>query len=49
MGLASKAGADMPIASRVAKVLFEDADPREMVEDLITRAPEPEFLGIRSE
>jgi glycerol-3-phosphate dehydrogenase (NAD(P)+) len=46
IGLASRVGADMPIASRVARVLFEDADPKEMVNELMLRAPEPEFLGI---
>lgn len=44
--LAARAGVDMPIVSRVARVLFENADPRAMVDDLIRRAPEPEFLGM---
>jgi glycerol-3-phosphate dehydrogenase (NAD(P)+) len=44
--LASKHGVDMPIASRVSRILFEGADPALMVEELLTRDPEPEFLGI---
>lgn len=48
IGLAEQAGVQMPIVERVARVLFEDADPREMVDDLIRRAPEPEFAGIRT-
>ncbi|HVL32932.1 MAG TPA: NAD(P)H-dependent glycerol-3-phosphate dehydrogenase [Actinomycetota bacterium] len=44
--LAARAGVDMPIASRVGRVLYEGADVREMVDDLLTRAPEPEFMGI---
>ncbi|MGH2829810.1 MAG: NAD(P)H-dependent glycerol-3-phosphate dehydrogenase, partial [Actinomycetota bacterium] len=46
MDLAARHGADMPIVSRVGRILFDGADPRAMVEDLIERAPEPEFLGI---
>jgi len=46
MQLADQAEVDMPIASRVAKVLYEGADVKEMVDDLLGRAPEPEFLGI---
>lgn len=44
--LAARAGVDMPIASRVGKVLYEGADVKEMVDDLLQRAPEPEFMGI---
>lgn len=44
--LARRAGVDMPIASRVGRVLYEGADVKEMVDDLLTRDPEPEFLGI---
>lgn len=44
--LAAKVGCDMPIAARVAKVLYEGADVAAMVEDLLLRDPEPEFLGI---
>lgn len=44
--LAASVGCDMPIASRVGKVLYDGADVKEMVDDLLTRAPEPEFQGI---
>jgi glycerol-3-phosphate dehydrogenase (NAD(P)+) len=44
--LAARLGVDMPIASRVARILFEGADPAAMVEELLTRAAEPEFGGI---
>jgi glycerol-3-phosphate dehydrogenase (NAD(P)+) len=44
--LADRAGVDMPIASRVGRVLYGGADVKEMVDDLLTRAPEPEFMGI---
>lgn len=44
--LADRVGCDMPIASRVGRVLYEGAGVKEMVDDLLTRAPEPEFLGI---
>jgi glycerol-3-phosphate dehydrogenase (NAD(P)+) len=47
LGLAARTGVDMPIASRVARVLFDGVHPKEMVDDLMLRAPEPEFLGIR--
>lgn len=48
--LAARAGVDMPIASRIARVLYEGAPVAAMVEDLLTRDPEPEFAGIeRSE
>jgi glycerol-3-phosphate dehydrogenase (NAD(P)+) len=46
--MAQKAGCDMPIASRVGKVLYEGADVKEMVDSLLTRDAEPEFLGIES-
>lgn len=46
MELAASAGADMPIASRVARVIYDGAEVKEMVDDLLTRAPEPEFMGI---
>jgi glycerol-3-phosphate dehydrogenase (NAD(P)+) len=46
LGLADRAGVDMPIASRVERVLFEGVHPQDMVEDLMLRAPEPEFHGI---
>ena len=44
--LAERHGVEMPIADRVRRVIHEGADAREMVEELMTRAPEPEFLGI---
>ncbi|MFY9588741.1 MAG: NAD(P)H-dependent glycerol-3-phosphate dehydrogenase [Actinomycetota bacterium] len=47
--LAERHGVDMPIAQRVRRVIHEGADAREMVEELMTRSPEPEFLGIRTE
>lgn len=46
--LAARAGVDMPIASRVGRVLSEGADVKEMVDDLLTRDPEPEFMGIQA-
>jgi glycerol-3-phosphate dehydrogenase (NAD(P)+) len=47
--LAARHGVDMPIAERVRRVIHEGADAGEMVEELMLRAPEPEFLGIRRE
>jgi len=44
--LAERNQVDMPIATRVRRVLHEGADAAEMVEELLTREPEPEFLGI---
>lgn len=44
--LAEKVGADMPIASRVGRVLYEGAEVKAMVDDLLMRDPEPEFMGI---
>jgi glycerol-3-phosphate dehydrogenase (NAD(P)+) len=46
LDLAERAGIHMPIVERVGRVLFDGADPREMVDDLIRRAPEPEFYGM---
>ena len=46
LGLAERAGVEMPISSRVARVLFDGVHPKDMVEDLMLRAPEPEFTGI---
>jgi glycerol-3-phosphate dehydrogenase (NAD(P)+) len=46
LGLADRAGVKMPITWRVAKILFEDARPEDMLEDMMIRAPEPEFKGI---
>ena len=47
--LAARHGVDMPIAERVRRVIHEGADAREMVDELMMREPEPEFLGIRKE
>jgi len=44
--LAERHGVDMPIATRVRRVLHEGADAAAMVEELLMRDPEPEFLGI---
>ncbi len=44
--LAERAGVDMPIATRVGKVLYEGADVKAMVDSLLTRDPEREFEGI---
>ena len=44
--LAERHGVDMPIAARVRRIIHEGADPAAMVEELLTRDPEPEFLGI---
>jgi glycerol-3-phosphate dehydrogenase (NAD(P)+) len=44
--LAQRVGVKMPIAWSVAKVLYEGASVHDMVEDLLTRQPTPEFAGI---
>jgi glycerol-3-phosphate dehydrogenase (NAD(P)+) len=44
--LADRHGVEMPITGRVRRVIDDGADPRAMVEELMTRDPEPEFLGI---
>jgi len=44
--LAERHAVDMPIATRVRRIVHEGADPAAMVEELLTREPEPEFLGI---
>lgn len=36
--LATKHGVEMPISDKVYKILFEDADAREAVKDLMTRS-----------
>jgi len=46
LGLADRAGVKMPIAWRVAKILFEDARPEDMLEDMMIREPEKEFRGF---
>ncbi len=47
--LGERVGVKMPIAWRVHKVLFEGVHPKDMVEDMMIRAPEPEFHGILPE
>jgi glycerol-3-phosphate dehydrogenase (NAD(P)+) len=49
LSMAEGVGCDMPIASRVGRVLYDGADVKEMVDSLLTRDAEPEFLGIVSE
>ena len=49
LAMAESVGCDMPIATRVGKVLYEGADVKEMVDSLLTRDAEPEFLGIVSD
>lgn len=44
--IAARAGVDMPIASRVGKVLYDGAEVKEMVDSLLTRDAETEFQGI---
>ena len=46
LAMAERVSCDMPIASRVGKVLYEGADVKEMVDSLLTREAEPEFMGI---
>ena len=46
LAMAARVSCDMPIATRVGKVLYEGADVKEMVDSLLTRDAEPEFLGI---
>jgi glycerol-3-phosphate dehydrogenase (NAD(P)+) len=49
LAMAERVSCDMPIAGRVGKVLYEGADVKEMVDSLLTRDAEPEFLGIMGE
>jgi glycerol-3-phosphate dehydrogenase (NAD(P)+) len=44
--LAERQAVDMPITMRVRRIVHEGADAAAMVEELLTRDPEPEFLGI---
>ncbi len=46
LAMADGVACDMPIASRVNKVLNHGADVKEMVDSLLTRDAEPEFMGI---
>jgi glycerol-3-phosphate dehydrogenase (NAD(P)+) len=43
--LAERAGAELPIATEVWRVLEEEKDPRRAVEDLMGRPSKPEFWG----
>jgi glycerol-3-phosphate dehydrogenase (NAD(P)+) len=49
LAMAERVSCDMPIATRVGKVLYEGADVKDMVDSLLTRDAEPEFLGIVGE
>ncbi|GAB4223735.1 MAG: NAD(P)H-dependent glycerol-3-phosphate dehydrogenase [Acidobacteriota bacterium] len=40
--LAARAGVELPICEQVYRVLYEDADPRQAVIELMTREPKPE-------
>jgi glycerol-3-phosphate dehydrogenase (NAD(P)+) len=42
--LAQKHGIDMPITEQVYKVLYEDAKPKDAVNNLLSRQPKPEKL-----
>lgn len=44
--LARAAGVEMPIAEHVAKVLYEGADPRDVVLSLMGREAKPEWYGL---
>jgi len=46
LAMAEGVACDMPIASRVNMVLNHGADMKEMVDSLLTRDAEPEFMGI---
>ena len=43
--LAARHGVEMPIATAVNKVLFEDLDPRTAIAQLMSREPKPERVG----
>jgi len=40
--LAARSGVELPICEQVFRVLYEDADPRQAVIELMTREPKPE-------
>lgn len=42
VALAKRCDVEMPIASKLYAILFEGADPRKAVEDLMIRTPVPE-------
>ncbi len=47
--LAQESDVDMPITAAVHAMLYEDADPRALVDDLMARAPKPETRRLASE
>lgn len=46
LGLASRAGVEMPITEGVAAVCRQGMDPHELVDQLLSRAAKPEIYGI---
>jgi glycerol-3-phosphate dehydrogenase (NAD(P)+) len=46
LALADRHGIEMPIATQVARVLYEGAGPLEAVSNLMAREAKPEMLGI---
>jgi glycerol-3-phosphate dehydrogenase (NAD(P)+) len=44
--LAARYGVEMPIASALSMVLFENRDPRQVVPELMMRDPKHELQGI---
>ncbi|MDP2953571.1 MAG: NAD(P)H-dependent glycerol-3-phosphate dehydrogenase [Chloroflexota bacterium] len=44
--LAKELGVEMPITQTAYRVLFEHLDPLQAVEELMTRAPRPEWVGL---
>jgi len=46
--LARRTGVEMPITEQVHSVLFEGKDPREAVNDLMTRDPKSELVKMKS-
>lgn len=48
VALSKRFNVEMPIASKLYSVLFEGADPKKAVEDLMLRTPVPE-TGLRFE
>ncbi|MCL0044371.1 NAD(P)-dependent glycerol-3-phosphate dehydrogenase [Dehalococcoidia bacterium] len=47
--MAKNLGVEMPITQITYRVLFEGLDPRKAVEELMGRAPQPEWAGIPSQ
>ena len=46
VGLAKKAGVEMPIAQATYDVLFNDMTIDRAISELMGRAPRPEWVGI---